>query len=127
MCWRDVDTVARRLTVARSYKGAPKSGKARHLPLAAALVPILEALRPLCPLIEEGLICPMSRAGVWRMPMMAFRETNALYAAAELRVSAAPWLPAPPLRVALPDARRQPGRALAAARPRRRARRSAST
>ena len=41
--WCDVELGARRLTVARSYDGTPKSGAPRHLPLPDELVPILAA------------------------------------------------------------------------------------
>jgi integrase len=89
--WQDVDTAVRRLTVARSYAGAPKSGKARHLPLPSMLVPLLEEWRSRCPLVEEGLICPVRRAGVWRMSTMAFGEIKSLYVAAGIRLPSYPW------------------------------------
>lgn len=65
--WRDVDLQRRRLTVARSYAGAPKSGEARHLPLPDELEPILRAWRSRCPLTAEGLVCPVLHRGRWGM------------------------------------------------------------
>lgn len=40
---RNVDLQWRRLTVARSYAGVPKSGKTRYLPIDEELEPILRA------------------------------------------------------------------------------------
>lgn len=59
--WCDLDLETRRLTVARSYRGAPKSGKSRHLRLPQALVPILHAWRPLCPPSTDGAVLPIGR------------------------------------------------------------------
>jgi integrase len=39
--FQDVDVTTRRLTVARSFKTTPKSGKTRHLRLPAEVVPLL--------------------------------------------------------------------------------------
>lgn len=65
--WSDVDLDARRLTVARSYTGVPKSGEARHLPLPDELTPILRAWRDRCPRCSEGLVCPVLHRGRWGM------------------------------------------------------------
>lgn len=65
--WRDVDLQRRRLTVARSYAGAPKSGETRHLPIDEELEPILRTWRTRCPLTAEGLVCPVLHRGRWGM------------------------------------------------------------
>lgn len=65
--WQDLDTTARRLTVARSYGLLPKSGKLRHLRLPDALAPLLEAWRPHCPPTREGLVCPVFGRHAWGM------------------------------------------------------------
>ena len=57
--WLDVDLQARRLTVARSYRGTPKSGKTRHLRLPDALIPTLNAWMRDCPRTGEGLVFPI--------------------------------------------------------------------
>ena len=54
--WQDVDLDTRRLTVARSYDGATKSGKPRHLRLPAELVPLLREWREECRLSPTGLV-----------------------------------------------------------------------
>jgi site-specific recombinase XerC len=59
--WRDLDLDARRLTVARSFLSAPKSGKPRHLRLPAAAVPVLAAWQPICPQTVEGVVIPCWR------------------------------------------------------------------
>lgn len=63
--WSDIDFKAKtpHLIVARSYRTTPKSGKPRAVPLHAALVPVLEDWRPLCPpsVGEEGLVFPKPR------------------------------------------------------------------
>ncbi|HNN95404.1 MAG TPA: tyrosine-type recombinase/integrase [Pseudomonadota bacterium] len=56
--WIDLDTHARRLTVARSYRSTPKSGKTRHLRLPSQLVPLLQAWREQCPPSPDGLVLP---------------------------------------------------------------------
>jgi integrase len=65
--WQDVDVQAARLTVAKSYQLAPKSGKARHLPLPSALIPLLRTWQSLCPQSAEQLVCPVLYAGRWGM------------------------------------------------------------
>jgi integrase len=65
--WQDVAPEAGRLTVARSYRLAPKNGKPRHLPLPSALAALLQEWRPRCPPTAEGLLCPVLYAGRWGM------------------------------------------------------------
>lgn len=65
--WQDVALEAGRLTVARSYRLAPKSGKPRHLPIHSALLPLLREWRERCPATAEGLVCPVFYAGRWGM------------------------------------------------------------
>jgi integrase len=59
--WSDVDLETRRLTVARSYRGLPKSGKLRHLRLPTRMVPLLRSWRAVCPQSPEGLLFPIGR------------------------------------------------------------------
>lgn len=59
--WQDLDFDTQRLTVARSYKTTPKSGKARHLRLPSVCVPLLKQWRPVCPPTQEGLVFPVQR------------------------------------------------------------------
>jgi len=87
--WQDLDLETRRLTVARSYKLAPKSGKTRHLALPAECVPDLRAWRPICPRTAEGLVFPVSRAG--DCPDASMLGLPALLTRAGLRVPAHPW------------------------------------
>ena len=65
--WPDIDLDAARLTVAKSYQLAPKSGKARHLPLPSALIPLLRTWQSLCPPSADRLVCPVLYAGKWGM------------------------------------------------------------
>ena len=65
--WPDIDLDAARLTVAKSYQLAPKSGKARHLPLPSALTSAAAHLAELCPPSAEQLVCPVLYAGRWGM------------------------------------------------------------
>lgn len=57
--WRDVDLDARRLTIARSFATAPKSGKPRHLRLPAKVVPVLAAWQRICPQIADAVVFPV--------------------------------------------------------------------
>jgi integrase len=57
--WIDLDLETRRLTVARSYDQAPKSGSTRHLRIPAVLHPILSEWRRVCPQSPEGLVLPL--------------------------------------------------------------------
>ncbi len=59
--WIDLDFQTRRLTVARSYRGTPKSGKTRHLRLPQALLPLLQSWRPHCPHSPEGVVLPLGQ------------------------------------------------------------------
>lgn len=65
--WQDIDLTRQRLTVARSYRGLPKSNKPRHLPLPADLAASLQAWREQCPPTPEGLVCPVYYGGTWHM------------------------------------------------------------
>jgi integrase len=65
--WQDLDLDAGRLTVARSYKLLPKSGKPRHLPLPSILASMLRDWRELCPQTPERLVCPVLYDGKWGM------------------------------------------------------------
>ena len=65
--WCDVDAETGRLTIARSYKTTPKSGKPRHLRLPPALVPVLSEWRRRCPPTVDDLVCPSLYRGVWGM------------------------------------------------------------
>lgn len=92
--WRDIDLAARRLTVARSYDGTPKSGKSRHLRLPAVLVPILTAWAGRCPKTHAGLVFPgRLRDGTWGplRDTAALRGLPRLLRAAGCRVPAHPW------------------------------------
>jgi integrase len=67
--WRDIDLDAGRLTVARSYRLAPKSGKVRHIPINAELGPLLRLWGDVCPATTEGLTLPVPspERGQWHM------------------------------------------------------------
>lgn len=54
--WQDVDLSRRRLTVARSFKSLPKSGKPRTLPVPSTLAAVLEEWRAVCP-AAATLVC----------------------------------------------------------------------
>lgn len=92
--WRDLDTEARRLTVARSYTLRPKSGKVRHLRINPELVPTLRQWREVCPATDDGLVFPLARerGGGFRMgdegDMLALGEA---LAAAGCHVPVKPW------------------------------------
>ena len=85
--WPDLDLDSRRLTVARSYKTAPKSGKTRHLRLPAACVPVLRSWKPSCP--ATGLVFPVRRGG--EHSHKAMLGLPRLLAAAGCRVPLHPW------------------------------------
>lgn len=57
--WRDVHQEANRIDVMRSYTLAPKSGKARHLPMHPELARILKQWRERCPKTDDGLVFPV--------------------------------------------------------------------
>jgi integrase len=61
--WIDLDLDTRRLTVARSYRRAPKSRKVRHLRLPSTLIPVLREWQKCCPRTAEGLVFPVGTAG----------------------------------------------------------------
>lgn len=68
--WIDVHLDTARLDVARSYRLAPKSGKARHLPLHPELVRILRAWKDVCPKTDDDLVFPVigdGPRGRWHM------------------------------------------------------------
>ena len=82
--WQDLDLETQRLTVARSYKSTPKSGKTRHLRLPSVCVPILREWRHSCPRGPEGLVFPIARKTL-------DARTPGLLAAAGCQVPAHPW------------------------------------
>lgn len=90
--WQDLDLATRRLTIARSYRTTPKSGKPRHLRLPAALAPTLSAWLPECPRVPEGVVFPI--VGGPR-PRIGTREDlldlPELLAAAGCRPMLRPW------------------------------------
>jgi integrase len=63
--WSDIDLDTQRLTVARSYRAAPKSGQARHLRLPSTLIPILREWRIRCPKSAKDWICPVLYQERW--------------------------------------------------------------
>lgn len=65
--WPDIDLQAARLTVRRSYRLAPKSGKARHLPVPSAVAALLLKWQKRCPASAQQLVCPVRYAGRWGM------------------------------------------------------------
>lgn len=92
--WRDLDLRGLRLTVARSYRATPKSGKARHLRLPEAVVPALQDWHRACPSTEEGLVLPVRRRDrTWGMSTATsdLLQLPPLLRAAGLRVPAHPW------------------------------------
>lgn len=65
--WQDIDLTGRRITVARSYAGAPKTGRSRHLPLPDELQSIMLSWQPKCPTTQDDLVCPCRARGRWGM------------------------------------------------------------
>jgi integrase len=57
--WCDLDLRSRRLTVSRSYRTTPKSGKSRTLRLPDVVLPILTDWAKHCPRTPEGLVFPV--------------------------------------------------------------------
>jgi integrase len=57
--WQDLDFDTQRLTVAKSYAGLPKGGKARYLRLPSVCIPVLRDWRRACPRNTEGHVFPM--------------------------------------------------------------------
>ncbi len=60
--WTDLDLETRRLTVARSYRTTPKSGKPRHLRMPQVLVPLLREWRKHCPQTPDNIVIPLARS-----------------------------------------------------------------
>ncbi|HRI49384.1 MAG TPA: tyrosine-type recombinase/integrase [Pseudomonadota bacterium] len=87
--WQDLDLDTGRLTVARSYKTAPKSGKIRHLRLPAACAPVLRSWKSSCPATQDGLVFPVRRGG--EHSHKAMLGLPRLLAAAGCRVPLHPW------------------------------------
>jgi integrase len=66
--WPDVNLDRSQLTVARSYALAPKSGKARHLPINPRLTRVLRAWQDRCPKTDDALVFPVGDVALgWRM------------------------------------------------------------
>jgi len=89
--WSHVDLERGQLTVARSYDGKPKSGRARLLPISPRLATILRAWRELCPKTDAARTFPVvDNAGElgesWQMLGLAEAMK-----AAEVRVPPKPW------------------------------------
>jgi integrase len=59
--WVDVGLDRGLLSVRRSYRSTPKSGKHRHVPINPQLLPILQAWEKRCPTSAEGLVFPTER------------------------------------------------------------------
>ncbi len=87
--WMDLDLDAQRLTVARSYKGLPKSGKPRYLRLPSACIPALRSWRAVCPFSKEGQVFPPLPG--WAHSTKAMLGLPALLIAAGVRQPAHPW------------------------------------
>ena len=87
--WMDLDLDAQRLTIARSYKGLPKSGKPRHLRLPSACAPALLRWRAVCPRSKEGLVFPPLPG--WAQSTKAMLGLPALLIAAGVRQPPHPW------------------------------------
>ena len=56
--WSDLDLERGLISVRRSYRLAPKSGKLRHVPINPALAPTLREWKGRCPKSDEGLVFP---------------------------------------------------------------------
>ena len=95
--WRDIDIDGQRLTVARSYATTPKSGKARHLRLPSALLPLLRAWRERCPATTTAnsadLVCPVRLRGSFVMASHTGSDHGLpqLLRSAGCRVFSRPW------------------------------------
>ncbi len=89
--WVDLDLDTRRLTVARSYRTTPKSGKTRHLRLPLALVPLLRAWRQQCPQSSDGLVLPVGRTLTKSATRDAMLGLPRLMAELGLRQVLHPW------------------------------------
>ncbi len=89
--WVDLDLNAQRLTVARSYRGAPKSGKARHLRIPAALLPLLRDWHNHCPRSPSGAVFPLGRRPDGVASCGAMLGLPRLMSMASLRAFPHPW------------------------------------
>lgn len=91
--WCDVDLGSRRLSVCRSYRGTPKGGRARHLRLPEAVLPVLAGWATACPRTPAGLVFPVSGLdGVARMGSHRdMLELPALLVSAGCRPLARAW------------------------------------
>jgi integrase len=65
--WEAVDLDRACLTVKFSFRGPPKNGKPRMVPIHRELVPILRAWQARCPNTPEGLVFPADVRGAWQM------------------------------------------------------------
>jgi integrase len=63
--WTDLNLETRLLSVRRSLRVAPKSGKVRHVPINPQLAAVLELWKDTCPGSDEGLVFP-TKAGLMR-------------------------------------------------------------
>ncbi len=90
--WIDVHLDAARLDVNRSYRGLPKSGKPRHLPMHPDLVRILRAWQERCPRVD-GLVFPVEAAPArFRIGSKEdMLDLPAILVAAECHAPAKPW------------------------------------
>jgi site-specific recombinase XerD len=79
------------LTVARSDRGTPKSGKVRHLRLPTTLVPILRDWREHCKKTPEALVFPIGNRAIGVGRRSALRSLKTLLFSAGLRISPHPW------------------------------------
>jgi integrase len=56
--WVDTSLDREMISVRRSYRSTPKSGKSRHVPINPRLLPILTDWKKRCPSSPEGLVFP---------------------------------------------------------------------
>jgi len=91
--WQDVDEGTQRLTIAHSYATTPKNGHTRHLRLPAAISPLLQEWRSMCPWTTHGLVCPVHSRGSWGMSAgdQVMRRLVHLQTAAQCRSLMRPW------------------------------------
>lgn len=91
--WCDLDLSSKRLTIARSYRTLPKSGKPRFLRLPDAIISALQAWEPICPKTDEGLVFPVKRQRGWGMAgdTHSLLRLPALLRTAGVRVLPHPW------------------------------------
>lgn len=90
--WASVHLDDARIDVVRSYRLAPKSGQARHVPIHPELVRILRELKRECPPSKEGLVFPFIGPRTARMADEGDdRGLPALLELAGCHVPAKPW------------------------------------